>query len=207
MFITFEGIDFSGKSTQCARAVAHLGARGHEVDLLREPGGTEVSEAIRGVLLDTRYHGLEPVAELLLFSAARAQLVRERIRPALAQGCIVVADRFLDSTTVYQGFGRGIDRAAIGHIHAIATDGLLPDLTILIDIPVEESLARRAADGRSIDRMESADSTFFTRVREGYLTLASESAGRVQVVDGMRPVEEIAADVRALLDRLLQVRA
>jgi dTMP kinase len=207
MFITFEGIDFSGKSTQCARAVSHLGARGHAVDLLREPGGTDVSEAIRGVLLDTRYHGLDPVAELLLFSAARAQLVRERIRPALAGGRIVVADRFLDSTTVYQGFGRGIDRDAIGHVHALATDGLLPDLTILIDITVEESLARRAADGRSIDRMESADGDFFRRVREGYLTLAAGSAGRVQVLDGMRPVDVIASDVREMLDRLLEARA
>lgn len=207
MFITFEGIDFSGKSTQCARAVSHLCERGHMVDLLREPGGTDVSEAIRGVLLDTRYHGLEPAAELLLFSAARAQLVRERIRPALSEGRIVVADRFLDSTTVYQGFGRGIDLDAIGHVHALATDGLLPDLTILIDITVDESLARRTADGRSIDRMESADRDFFTRVREGYLTLAAGSASRVQVVDGMRPVEMIASDVRVLLDRLLEARA
>lgn len=207
MFITFEGIDFSGKSTQCVRAVAHLEARGHTVDLLREPGGTDVSEAIRSVLLDTRYHGLEPVAELLLFSAARAQLVRERIRPALRLGRIVVADRFLDSTTVYQGYGRGIDRDAIGHIHALATDGLLPDLTILIDITVDESLTRRVALGRSVDRMESADTDFFMRVREGYLTLAAESGGRVRVVDGMRSVEEIEADVRGLIDHLLEARA
>ena len=207
MFISFEGIDFSGKSTQCALAVDHLASRGHAVELLREPGGTEVSEAIRSVLLDTRYHGLEPVAELFLFSAARAQLVRERIRPALASGRIVVADRFHDSTTVYQGYGRGIDRSAIGHVHALATGGLQPDLTILVDISVEESLHRRAVQQRSIDRMEAADADFFLRVRDGYLALAAEAPGRIHVLDGSRPVDAIAADIRALLDRQLEGRS
>lgn len=206
MFISFEGIDFSGKSTQCALAVAHLASRGHMVELLREPGGTDVSEAIRSVLLDTRYHGLAPVAELFLFSAARAQLVRERIRPALSGGSIVVADRFHDSTTVYQGYGRGIDRTSISHVHALATDGLLPDLTILVDISVEESLRRRVVQQRSIDRMEAATSDFFFRVREGYLALAEQEPARIHVLDGSRPVEVIAADIRTLLDRHLEVR-
>lgn len=204
MFISFEGIDFSGKSTQCRLAVAHLESRGRRVHALREPGGTDVSEAIRAVLLDTRFHGLDPVAELLLFSAARAQLVRERLRPEIDGGSVIVADRFLDSTTAYQGYGRGLDRTAIGHVHALATDGLIPDLTILIDINVDVSLERRARQQRSIDRMESADHAFFIRVRNGYLELAAMHPDRFRVLDGMRPISSIAEEVGSLLDTLLE---
>ena len=155
MFITFEGIDFSGKSTQCRRLADFLAARGHDVVLLREPGGTALSEKIRQLLLDKNSDGLEPLAEFFLYSAARAQLVEEIIRPALQEGKIVICDRFFDSSIAYQGGGRGINIAEIEAVNRISTGELTPDLTIIIDISIETSLNRLKLAGKSTDRIES----------------------------------------------------
>ncbi|MFA6232566.1 MAG: dTMP kinase [Bacteroidota bacterium] len=195
MFITFEGIDCSGKSTQIDLLVRKLNAHKHEVLIVREPGGTEISERIRALLLDLKHGEMDSGTELLLFSASRSQLVSERILPALAQGTIVIADRFHDSTTAYQGYGRGIDIESIMHIHAIATHGLIPDLSFFIDISIEESLRRRSARAGNIDRMETADESFFERVRNGYLSISSLSPSRFRIIDGDRNPDAVSNDI------------
>lgn len=198
-FLTLEGIDFSGKSTQCRRIIRWFEEHGFPHLLVREPGGTSVSEAIRGLLLDPAHAGMTPGAELFLFSAARAQLVTERIRPALESGVSVIADRFFDSTTAYQGYGRGLDLDAIFRIHALATGGLEPDLTLCYDIPWEVSAERRRMRGGTLDRMEAADRAFFERVRLGYLALAERFPRRFVVIDGSADEERVG---RATIDLL-----
>ncbi len=195
MFITFEGIDCSGKSTQIDLLIRRLRNQQRRVLLVREPGGTEISERIRALLLDVQHGEMDASTELLLFSASRSQLVIERIQPALERGDIVIADRFHDSTTAYQGYGRGIDIEAIRHIHTIATHGLIPDISFFMDISVQESLKRRSARMGSIDRMETADTAFFERVRKGYLHIASTAPSRFRIIDGMRPTEPIAEEI------------
>jgi dTMP kinase len=201
MFISFEGIDFSGKSTQLARLVPWFERHGHPVLLVREPGGTSLSERIRALLLGDADPPMDVVAEMLLFSAARAQLVRERVVPALEAGTAVLADRFHDSTTAYQGYGRGIDPDAIRRVQRLATHGVSPDLTLYFDIDPRECARRRASAGRGVDRMESADTAFFTRVREGYLLLAREEADRIVSLDGARPPDALERDIRDVLRR------
>ncbi len=191
MFLSVEGIDFSGKTTQIARLADRLRGIGHEVLLVREPGGTAISERIRDLLLDTRHANMDAVTELLLFSAARSQLVRETILPALERGAWVIADRFFDSSTAYQGYGRGIDIERVLSLHQLAAHALSPDRTIVLDISVDESLARRALRTGRADRMESADAAFFQRVREGYHDLAQRFSARIALVDGMGDVEEV----------------
>ncbi len=193
MLITFEGIDGSGKSTQARRLVAALRAAGRDVQAVREPGGTSLGERVRELLLDPASHIL-PTAELLLFSAARAQLVEGVIRPALASGAVVVADRFYDSTTAYQGGGRGLAAPEeLDRLHALATGGLAPALTFLIDVPVEVAVARRAQ--RAADRMEAGGAAFFERVRAAYLALAARHPERVVVLDGTQPPDSLHAEV------------
>lgn len=184
MFISFEGIDYSGKSTQCRSVEQWLSSEGCEVVVVREPGGTEISEHVRTMLLDLRNHGMDSVTEMLLFSAARSQLVKEKITPLLRAGVIVLADRFHDSTTAYQGFGRGLNRDAIEAVHRLATHGIIPDLTFYFDISYEVSLQRRQASGRSLDRMEQSSEQFFNAVRQGYLALSREQSARFRVLDG-----------------------
>jgi dTMP kinase len=197
MFITFEGIDGSGKSTQAERLAATLRAEGRTVTLVREPGGTPVGERVRSILLDDT-QVVAPIAEVMLFSAARAQLATEVIRPALEAGGVVLADRFYDSTTAYQGGGRGLfDADWLESLHSRVTGGLVPDLTILVDLPVSVAGARRA--GRSADRMEAGGDEFFERVRAAYLDLARRHAERIRVVDGTRPADEIEAHVLRLV--------
>lgn len=203
MFISFEGIDGSGKSTQARLLAETLRTLGHSVLLVREPGGTELGEQIRSLLLDPTQH-ITPRSELLLFSAARAQLVEVSIRPALASGAVVVADRFYDSTTAYQGGGRRIaDFGQMESIHAMATDGLSPDLTILVDVDLNTAMARRLAVPD--DRMEAEDRSFHERVRHGYLALATRHPDRIHVVNGSQDVlsqqQQIA---RAVADRMVQ---
>ncbi len=195
MFITFEGIDCSGKSTQIDLLTDRLRHQHREVLIVREPGGTDISERIRSLLLDLKHGEMDSATELLLFSASRSQLVTERILPALGRGAIVIADRFHDSTTAYQGYGRGIDIQSITHIHAIATHGLLPALSFFIDISVEESLARRAVRAGTADRMETADTEFFHRVRNGYLQIAGAAPSRFRSIDGRRPPETVADEI------------
>jgi len=195
MFITFEGLDFCGKSTQATEFITRLQ---HEMSVevlpLREPGGTRIAERIRGILLDRNHLEMHPLAELLLFSASRSQLVHEIIRPALARGAVVVSDRFYDSTTAYQGYGRGLDLEAIRRINTVATGGLVPDLTFLVDIEVEEIERRKLAAGVPFDRMESSGKEFYQRVCDGYRALAAAEP-RVVTIDGMGDIGSIARSV------------
>ena len=196
MFLTFEGVDCSGKTTQAALLVDALRARsGAVVHFIREPGGTAISERLREILLDRSNLELSELTELFLFSASRAQLVARFILPALARGEVVVCDRFYDSTTAYQGYGRGLDLDAVRRINAVAAAGTDPDLTVLVDIPVDEIEVRKRASGSLPDRMESAGRAFYERVRRGYLTIARDQPGRFAVFDGMRNVNDIALDI------------
>lgn len=199
MFITFEGIDFSGKSTQCRKLADFLATRGHDVVLLREPGGTAVSEKIRQLLLDRNTDGIKPLTEFFLYSAARAQLVEEIIRPALHAEKIVICDRFFDSSIAYQGGGRGINIAEIEEVNRIAAGGLRPDLTIIIDISVETSLRRLKLAGKSTDRIESEGVEFFARIRDTYLQLATGEKTRFKVVNGDDDIDTIERRVRDIV--------
>ena len=189
MLVTFEGIDGSGKSTQIALLEARLLASGRKVLNLREPGGTEVSERVREILLDPHLE-ISPVAELLLFSAARAQIVAQMIQPALASGMTVLLDRFYDSTTAYQGAGRGVaDPAWIGSLHRLATQGLVPDRTFWIDLSPEAACRRQ--EGQDLDRMEIEDPGFYQRIHDCYEELALNEPDRFLRVDGMMTIDDI----------------
>ena len=201
MFITFEGLDFSGKSTQATILVEKLKKSNRVVHFLREPGGTKISERIREILLDKKNLEMGDAAELLLFSAARAQLVKEIVVPALQRGESVVCDRYYDSTTAYQGYGRGIDLDAVKSINRLATGGRDPDITFLVDIPVAEIERRKQRAGVMFDRMESSGRTFYERVRSGYREIASSESYRFVVLDGMSGVEEIARNIWALVEK------
>jgi len=204
LLITFEGIDGSGKSTQARRLTEYLQENGHDPLMVREPGGTDLSERIRSVLLEPTSN-VRPMAELLLFSAARAQLVAERIRPALSEGRIVICDRFYDSTTAYQGAGRQVvDAEWLQSFHQRVTEGLEPDRTYLVDIDAETARRRRTTDASSNDRMEAAGSDFYDRVSRAYDDLAGKHPGRIVRLDGRRSIEalheQVRTDVHALLD-------
>ena len=199
MFITLEGPDGSGKTTQ-ARLLAHwLQEEGHPVVLVREPGGTTIGERIREVLHDPAHTGMSPWTEVFLYCAARSQLVAEIIRPALAAGQTVLCDRYADSTLAYQGYGRGLDLDALRLVLYLATGGLTPDLTFCLDISPEEGLARRRAGGGEWNRLDQETVDFHRRVRTGYLELAGLEPQRWIVVDAARSVEAVQADLRALL--------
>ncbi len=191
MLITFEGLDSSGKSTQAQRMSERLQTSGKDVLLLREPGGTPLSEHMRTILLDRIHLSITPMAEFLMFSASRAQLVEAVIKPALAKGTIVVCDRFYDSSTAYQGWGRGLPVQEIKDVNMFVTGGLKPDLTFMLDIPVEAVIARKISAGYGTDRIESSGTMFYKKVREGYRTLAQEEPARFRVIDGMQPIAEI----------------
>ena len=200
-FISFEGIDGSGKTTQAALLAAALRQAGHEVLRVREPGGTPASEAIRSVLL-TPGHRLCAESELFLFLAARAQVVRSVIHPALEAGRVVVADRFTDSTLAYQGYGRGLDPEWLAQLNERATGGLQPHLTILMDIDPRIAHARTAPISLLTDPLESEGVAFQRRVREGYLEIARKQP-RIRVLDGARAQEALASEIHALVEGLL----
>ena len=191
--ISFEGSEGSGKSTQIARLAEHIQKIGREVLATREPGGTEIGEQIRNIIVhNSKGDEMCPETELLLFTAARAQLVREVIAPALKRGAIVLSDRFLDSSTVYQGIARNLAPGPVNEINRFAVGNVMPDLTIVIDVPTDVSLARirqRASD--LPDRMERENIAFYTKVREGYLLLAKQWPERVVVVDGTQTPEAL----------------
>ncbi|MCG3158264.1 MAG: Thymidylate kinase [bacterium] len=196
LFISFEGIDCSGKSEQSRRLVDRLRQAGYtEVEFVREPGGVEIAEAIRRILLDTRHHGLHDRTEILLYSAARAQITAERILPALAAGRLVVADRYVDSTTVYQGHGRGLDLDFVQAVNRFATQGTLPRVTFLIDLPVAVAQARQQRNGLIKDRLESEGDEFHRRVRQAYLQLAAREPQRFIVINGEQDIAAISAEV------------
>lgn len=203
MFITFEGLDFSGKSTQATILVDELKRVHAVVHFLREPGGTVISERIRDILLDKKTLEMNDAAELMLFSAARAQLVKEVIVPALGRGEIVVCDRYHDSTTAYQGYGRGLPLDAVKSVNRFATGGVDPDLTLFIDISVDEIERRKKNAGIMFDRMESSGSTFYERVRRGYQEIARNEAQRFVAIDGMQTVDDIARRIWQVVERKL----
>ena len=197
LFITFEGGEGCGKSTQIAALRARLEAMGKTVVQTREPGGTALGESVRNLLqYDDAGQGMSPEAELLLFAASRAQHVRELIVPAIAEGQIVLCDRFLDSTTVYQGVARAIDSKKVDAINQFAIGDTNPDLTILIDLPPEIGLARvHARSDGQLDRMEKEAIEFFQAVRQGYLDLAKSEPKRFLVLDGSQSAEELETQI------------
>ncbi len=205
LFITFEGGEGCGKSTQIARLRGRLEAGGHSVLQTREPGGTELGESIRQLLQhDSAGHGMVPEAELLLFAAARAQHVHETIAPALADGSIVLCDRFMDSTTIYQGVARAVDPRQVDAINHFAVGATRPDLTILIDLPAEMGLIRiRQRGAGQLDRMEQEAIEFYQAVRQGYLDLAAREPKRFVILDGSQEVETLENQIGALVEARL----
>jgi dTMP kinase len=206
LFISFEGIDGSGKSTQARLLEAYLRRTGRAVLLVREPGGTPLAEHVRSLLLSHEV-AISPFAELLLFSAARAQLVEEALRPTLAAGTVVLADRFFDSTTAYQGGGRGLaDADWLSDFHRHVTGGLVPERTFLFDLPPEVAARRRADRDDAPDRMETGGEAFFERVRAAYLALAAREPARVRTLDGTLPPDWLHEQVVRDVERRLAQR-
>jgi len=200
MFISFEGIDFSGKSTQIELLKDYLVDHNKKVEILREPGGTEISEKVRRILLDNKNEKMFAEAELLLFSASRAQLLREKIRPYLQKGIYVISDRFHDSSTAYQGYGRGIPIEVVMKIHQLAIGDTIPDLTFFIDIPVGIANERKKKKSNvKLDRIEMADIEFYNRVRSGYLEIARQEE-RFKVIDGTQTIETIQNQIISELE-------
>jgi dTMP kinase len=203
MFITFEGPDGSGKTSQIAMLADHLRAKGYTVVTTREPGGTPIGDQIRACLHDVANTAMAAETELLLYSASRAQLVRELIRPSLAAGYVVLCDRFADSSMAYQGYGRGLDKEQLALLTAVATGGLKPDLTILLDIAVERGLARRTNNAEEMNRLDLEAAAFHNRVRQGYHQLVAQEPGRWRVVDADRAVTAVFADVRRVVEQAI----
>jgi dTMP kinase len=207
LFVTFEGVEGCGKTTQAELLRLSLEQEGHRVVFTREPGGTSVGERIRDVLLDTRLSGMEPMAELFLYLASRAQHVRELIRPALTGGAIVICDRFADASLAYQGAGRQIGELKVQRLNEIATFGLVPDYTVLLDVPAEVGLERtlnRAGGEARQDRIEKERLDFHARVRTGYLLLAEKEPDRIAVLDGTRNKDELAREILNRVKRVLE---
>ncbi len=209
-FITFEGIEGCGKTTQLRLLAENLRERGHRVAVTREPGGCPIADRVRDILLDAKNSAMTPLTELLLYAAARAQHVAEVVVPALNAGQIVLCDRFTDATIAYQGYGRGLDQELIARLNTLATGNLRPELTVLVDCPVEVGLERAMAringsHGAREERFELESRQFHQRVRDGYLTLAQREPDRFIVIDGSRSIEETGAAIAAaLIPRLAQ---
>jgi dTMP kinase len=199
--ISLEGGEGAGKSTLLAGLRAHFERSGTDVLYTREPGGTPVGEAIRALVLDPAHRGMAVETELLLMFAARAQLVRETLQPALASGRWVLCDRFTDASYAYQGGGRGVDAARIGELERIATGGLKPDLTLLLDLPVAHGRARASQRGDA-DRIEAERDDFFERVRATYLARAQAEPGRFRVIDASQPADAVLQAAVAAVDAL-----
>lgn len=207
-FITFEGMDGSGKSTQMRMLASELRLRGHEVVSTREPGGTPLGKRIRELVLDVDEQ-VDPLAELLLYAADRAQHVRTHVRPALDSGHIVLSDRYADATVAFQGAGRGFPSEMVAEIVALATGGLKPDLTLIFDLAVDESQRRathRTRKGRVMDRLDAEDAAFHTRVRDAYLRIAAAEPERVRVIDASGSVQETQSQVMRIVMPLVEAR-
>lgn len=207
MFVTFEGPEGSGKSSQIALLASFLQQR-FTVVTTREPGGTPIGDEIRACVHNVANTAMMPIAEMLLYSASRAQLVGELIRPSLAAGHIVLCDRYADSTLAYQGYGRGLNLAHLRQVTQIATGGLIPDLTFFLDIDVERGLARRTDGGLEMNRLDLETVQFHQRVREGYRQLIAEDPSRWEIVDADRPITAVQQDLqKTLLAHLETVRS
>lgn len=209
-FITFEGVEGCGKTTQIKLLAQHLTEQGHTVIVTREPGGCPIADQARAILLDADNRAMTPTTELLLYAAARAQHVQEIVKPALAAGKIVLCDRFTDATIAYQGNGRGLDPTTIAYLNDLATGGLKPRLTVLLDCPVEVGLKRafdriNGAAGAREERFELESVLFHRKVRNGYLKLAEDEPERFIIIDGSQGVQETeAAITAAVLARLAE---
>ncbi len=201
MFITFEGLDFCGKSTQVQLLKEYFEKNGRIVNIIREPGGVKISEKIRDILLDNENAEMCSETEALLFSASRAQLVRETIIPLLEKGQVVMSDRFHDSSIAYQGFGREINKQFIIDLQKFAIGKALPNLTFFIDIPISEVLKRKSnAEGGNLDRIEVLDNDFFQKVRDGYKFLA-ENEERFITIDGLKSIIEIHEEILSIIEK------
>ena len=209
IFITLEGVEGSGKTTQAAILAESLRAGGRHVVVTHEPGGTRAGEAIRSIFLDPAV-SLDVAAELLLVLADRAQHVREKLRPAVAAGAIVISDRYSDSTIAYQGYGRGFDLKLLSDLNRLASDAMMPELTIVLDLPVETGLERTRARVkgavRGLDRFEGEVTDFHRRVRDGFLAIARAEPDRVVVIDAKRPLAAVSADIHAAALALIKRR-
>ncbi len=201
--ITLEGPDGSGKTTQLLHLTSWLAALGYTILKTREPGGTRIGERIRELLHDPLHTEMVAHTEILLYSASRAQLVAEVIRPALEEGTIVLCDRYFDSTYAYQGYGRGLSLDDLHSITEFAVQGLVPDLTLYLDIPPEVGLQRRAQSGETLNRLDRETLAFHTRVRGGYLALVDAEPGRWCVIDATRSIDEVHRDLQDVIRRHL----
>jgi len=215
MFITFEGIEGSGKTTHMGLAAERLTSQGFRVIETREPGGTRIGEQVRTVLLSPEHGNMSPVAELFLYEACRAQLIEECVRPELEAGNLVLCDRYFDATTAYQGYGRGLDLALIERLNDAAGEGMEPDLTVLLDCAVEKGFERiqsryqddaREGGRGAPDRMETEDRAFHERIRNGYLRLAEKHGHRIRVIDASGDVGEVHDRVMDCLHQALKER-
>ncbi|HLI94690.1 MAG TPA: dTMP kinase [Candidatus Baltobacteraceae bacterium] len=206
MFISFEGIEGSGKSTVMAAVEHALRAEGRNVVTTREPGGTPVGDATREILLHTRDMAIAPLTELLLMNASRAQLVSDVVRPALERGSVVLCDRYVHSSWAYQGYGRGIPLDAVKRVCDAATGGLMPDLTLLVDVSYETSRARLRGRNARHDRMEREEEAFHRRIRDGYIEIAKHDL-RVVRIDGERSPDEVADAALAALSAVIDDRS
>jgi dTMP kinase len=198
-FITFEGIEGCGKSTQADLVREFLEGRGFSVLVTREPGGSPIGEQIRRILLEPANHGMVALTELLLYEASRCQHVEAVIKPALDVGKVVICDRFFDASTAYQGYGRGLDIAMVGRLNLVATGGRKPDLTIVLDLPVDVGLKRL---GKKLDRIEREAVEFHQRVRRGYLRIAQDEPGRVKVVNAAGSIDDTLLEVKRLIEKV-----
>ncbi|SMB89295.1 thymidylate kinase [Thermanaeromonas toyohensis ToBE] len=199
VFITFEGPDGAGKTTQLNLLANHLQQEGYKVLCTREPGGTPLAEDIRRILLSPWEEEIYGLTEVFLYAASRVQHVKKKILPALAEGKVVLCDRFTDSTLAYQGYGRGIELELLHRLNDLATGGLKPAVTLLLDLPPEEGLRRgkKGGGGTRMDRLEQEDLTFHYRVRQGFLALARQEPRRIKIIDARQPVEKVFAEVLA----------
>lgn len=202
LFITFEGIDNTGKSLQAGLLRDKLEKLGQNVIVIRDPGTTRISEQVRAILLNTEHSEMSPWTELLLYEAARAQMVNETIQPALDAGTIVLCDRFYDSTTAYQGYGRKLRLDFVQKANEIGSTGLVPDLTFIIDLKPEVAVQRKKSANLKEDRLEAESRDFFDRVAHGYREIASSEAGRVVILNGDQKIENIHVEMwQVLLDK------
>jgi dTMP kinase len=205
-FITFEGIDFCGKTTQAKRLASYLKKKGHDVVLIREPGGERISEKIRKILLSEKNKEMTHTTELLLYLASRAQLTERIILPSLKQKKTVICDRYSDSTLAYQGYGRGLNKNMIRNLNRVASSGLSPDLTILLDVPIEISLKRKAKEKKNKggDRLEKEKFEFHQRIRDGYLKIAQKNKKRIKIIDGRKDQEKTWQKVKGEINSVLK---
>jgi len=203
MFITLEGPEGSGKSMQICEMAEFLRGRGKQVLTTREPGGTFIGDQIREVIMRMENTMMSPRAEILLFCAARAQIVEEVIRPSLEKGLIVISDRYADSTLAYQGYGHGLDLETLKLILHFATGGLKPDLTLLLDVDVEEGLKRWRIGGGEWNRLDAQQLAFHQRVRQGYLKMAAEEPARWRVINARQKPPQVQADIQAVLTEII----